>query len=91
MKKLVQFLGCGILSKEKRTPALYLTVSKRAEINDKLIPLFNKYPLQSSKALDYTDFCKVVELMKNKAHLTSEGLDLIRKIKAEMNIGRKLS
>jgi hypothetical protein len=34
------------------------------------------------------DFCKVVELMKNKAHLTSEGLEDIRKIKSRMNIGR---
>jgi hypothetical protein len=34
------------------------------------------------------DFGKVVELMKNKAHLTSEGLEEIRKIKSGMNTGR---
>jgi hypothetical protein len=29
------------------------------------------------------------DLIKNKAHLTAEGLDQIRKIKAGMNKGRK--
>jgi hypothetical protein len=38
--------------------------------------------------LDYLDWCKVAELMKNKAHLTEEGLSKIRKIKAGMNKGR---
>jgi len=32
-------------------------------------------------------WCKVGELMKNKAHLTEEGLFKIQKIKAEMNTG----
>jgi hypothetical protein len=38
--------------------------------------------------LDYEDFCKVAELMKNKAHLTQEGLNQILKIKDGMNKGR---
>jgi hypothetical protein len=38
--------------------------------------------------LDYLDFVKVIELMKEKEHLTEEGLNQIRKIKAGMNRGR---
>ncbi len=34
------------------------------------------------KSLDFEDFCKVAELIKNKAHLTSTEMDEIRKIKA---------
>lgn len=34
-------------------------------------------------------FLKVAELMKNKGHLTQEGLAQIRKIKAGMNTGRE--
>ena len=37
MKKLVQILGCGNLSEEKRNPSIYLTVTKLADINDKVI------------------------------------------------------
>ncbi len=41
--------------------------------------------------MDYADFCKVAELMKPKAHLTASGLEQIRKLKAGMNTGRKMS
>jgi len=36
------------------------------------------------KAKDLNDFCLVVNLIKDKSHLTSEGLDRIRDIKANM-------
>jgi hypothetical protein len=57
--------------------------------DEKIIPFFEKYPIQGEKFLDYLDFVKVIKLMKNKAYLTEEGLDKIRKIKAGMNRGRK--
>lgn len=41
------------------------------------------------KAKDFESFKKVSQLMANGAHLTSEGLDLIIKIKSEMNKGRQ--
>ena len=58
-------------------------------MNDKVIPFFSKYKIQGVKYLDYLDFVKVAELMKNKAHTTAEGVDIIWKIKANMNKGRK--
>jgi hypothetical protein len=43
------------------------------------------------KFKDFKDWCKVAELMKNKAaHLTPSGLEEIRKLKVGMNIGRSL-
>jgi hypothetical protein len=41
------------------------------------------------KSEDFADFCKVVDIMKVKGHLTVEGLDQIHKIKAGMNTGIK--
>jgi hypothetical protein len=58
----------------------------------KVIPFFQKYPVIGVKGLRqiyFADFCKVADLMKNKAHLTSEGFENIRIIKAGMNRGRK--
>ena len=55
---------------------------------NKVIPLFDKNKIVGIKFEDYQDWKKVAELMKNKAHLTSEGLDQIRKIKVHMNTGR---
>jgi hypothetical protein len=41
--------------------------------------------------LDFNDFCKIADFMKNKSHLTSEGLEQIRHIKSGMNRGRVYS
>ena len=35
------------------------------------------------------DFCKAVDIMKVKGHLTNEGLDQLNKLKKGMNTGRK--
>jgi hypothetical protein len=42
------------------------------------------------KELDYLDFCKIAKFMVDNRHLTIEGLNLIRTIKAGMNKGRKI-
>ena len=91
MQKLVQILGCGGLSQYSgEKPAINLVVSKLADINTKIISLINKYPLQSSKRLEFGDFCIIVEQMRNKAHLTKEGLEKIKEIKAIMNTRREI-
>jgi hypothetical protein len=52
-----------------------------------LIPHFSKYPLLTQKAADFKLFLQVAELMKNKGHLTTEGLQEIINIKSSMNLG----
>ena len=64
-------------------------VTKISDISEKIIPLFKKHPVRGVKALDFGDWCEVAEMMKNKEHLTVEGLDKIKKIQAGMNRGRK--
>jgi hypothetical protein len=86
MESLVSYLG-GKVAKSRE--AVDLNVILFSVLTDKLLPLLEKYPIQGVKFKDYYDFIKVVELVKNKAHLTSEGLSLIRKIKAGMNTGRR--
>jgi len=65
--------------------------TKFADITNKVVPLFAKYPLEGSKLQSYLDFVKVVELMKEKTHLTEEGVALIKSIKSGMNNGRDYS
>ena len=60
---------------------------KFSDLAEKIIPLFQKYQIQGTKHLDYTDFVSVIKLVKNKKHLTEEGLDKIRTIKSCMNKG----
>jgi len=60
-------------------------ISASLDIETKIVPFFQKYPIQGVKSLDFQDFCKVVELIKEKRHLTKEGLEQISKIKTGMN------
>jgi hypothetical protein len=66
----------------------YFQCQTFADIFDKIIPLFEEYPLIGVKANDYEDFKKVAVLIKSKAHLTKEGLDQICLIKSGMNFRR---
>ena len=84
----IYYLNCGTVNKNK--DSYKFCVTKFDDIVNKIIPFFKKYPILGVKALDFADFCKAAELIKNKAHLTKDGLEQIRKIKAGMNRGRKL-
>jgi hypothetical protein len=86
LRSLVYYLGCGNIYVDDS--AVEYRVTKFSDLTDKIIPLFQKYSIQGVKHLDYTDFVSVIELMKNKKHLTEEGLDQIRTLKAGMNKGR---
>ena len=103
MKSLIDYLGCGNVSVDGAVDYLVVKFSDRssfawliislkwADLTDKVIPFFVKYPILGVKSKDFADFCKVAELVQNKAHLTTEGLSYaqIRQIKAGMNTGRK--
>lgn len=85
LESLVSYLGGTVV---KHRDAADLQVIKLSVLIDKVLPLLEKYPVQGVKFQDYCDFLKVVEIVKNKTHLTVEGLSLVQKIKAGMNTGR---
>ena len=86
LKLLIEYLDCGYLIKQRTY--VDFRVSKFHDIVEKIIPFFKQYQIHGVKAKDFEDFCKVVEMMKEKKHLTAPrggaGLELIRKIKAGM-------
>jgi|SRR6185369_2487739 hypothetical protein len=85
---LIDFLGCGKIYLERE--AVYIRVTKYSDIYEKIIPFFKKYPIIGVKYQDFYDWCRVAELMKENKHLTQEGIDEIKKIKAGMNRGRSV-
>jgi hypothetical protein len=65
MKSLGTYLGCGryeARSKDKNTQVGDFVVTKLSDITEKIIPFFEKYPINGVKHLDYLDFCRVAEL-----------------------------
>lgn len=88
MRSLIEFLDCGNVHFSKE--AVNFLVEKFSDLETKIIPFFVKYPILGVKAQDFKYFCRAAELMKEKKHLTQEGLDQIRKIKDGMNTGRSV-
>ena len=87
---LKQYLGYGRFVQESNNDVVRLRVEKFSDIDEKLIPFFNEYPLQSNKRLDYLDFKKACNIIKEKGHLTEKGLQTLKRIKVGMNTGRKI-
>ena len=88
LKSLIEYLGCGKIYLHKE--GVHFRVTKYSDLSDKIIPFFQKYSIIGIKALDFKDFCIAADMMKNKKHLTKEGLDVIHKIKTGMNRGREV-
>ena len=83
---LVKFLGCG--NTYIKGNICRFRVTNLTNIIVKILPFFKVNFIQGEKLKDFEDFCKVVQIVKDKNHLTQKGLDKIREIKARMNTGR---
>ncbi len=84
IKSLVTYFKLGNYKKDDKISYVYygnnsvnFQVTKYSDIQDIIIPFFNEYPIQGQKSLDFYDFVKVVNMLKNKEHLTSEGFSKI--------------
>jgi hypothetical protein len=87
MHKLVEFFNCGYLIKDGPTKYQY-RIRNINDLQNHLFLLLDEYPLQTQKSLDATAFRLIHSLILAKKHLTVEGLDEIRNIKATMNRAR---
>lgn len=86
IRYLIDYLECGNFYKGGKAARFIVTNIK--DIENKILPFFTKYPIKGNKSQDFQDFCQAVEILKNKEHLTVEGLNKIRVIKEGMNLGR---
>lgn len=88
MENILNFFGCGSCHKNSSGTIIVFSVERLVDLTEKIIPFFDRHPLKGSKAKDYEDFKKVVELVRCGAHLTALGLNKIRKMKSGMNYFR---
>jgi hypothetical protein len=88
MEHLFSLFKCGYLTEDNKNNLIIFRISNFENIYLKIIPFFKLYNIVGEKYKDFEDFCKVAELIKNKAHLTKEGLDEIILIKSGMNKSR---
>jgi hypothetical protein len=84
---LVKYFGYGKYYTSLSLNKVEFRVSRKTEIA-KIIQFFDKYPLVGAKLVDYADFKRAADIIKNKVHLTEQDIKEIIKIKAGMNKGR---
>jgi len=88
LSSLISYFECGVLVKDSRGPAVEYSVYKFSDVYVKILPFFSEHKVRGVKAWDFQDWCRALEIIQAKGHLTQEGLDEILKIKAKMNKGR---
>ena len=81
---LTNFFGCGFVRPSKKDNMVKYEVRSLKDIQNKIIPHFEKYQLEGRKRKDFEDFRKVVNLMKENKHLEKEGLSEIVKLALKM-------
>lgn len=90
LKNIITYLNCGRYYKSpNRNEGQYL-VTIFSDLDEKIIPLLNEYPLIGVKREDYLDFVKIANLIKTKDHLTEKGINNIKFIRSNMNKRRIL-
>ena len=78
LQSLVTFFGCGYVKENHRqrlNDATYVFVVRdREDLLNKIIPFFEKHPLQTEKRHDYRIFSGIVKDMIEGKHRTQNGL-----------------
>jgi LAGLIDADG endonuclease len=80
-------LGIGNIFYNSNDKTYKFKVSNINELNDVIIPHFKKYYLITQKRVYFELFSKIIEILKNKEHLTKQGLQKIGNLKVTLNLG----
>lgn len=90
LKSFISFFNCGRYSTRSSKYHGDFLVTSFSDNYEKIIPFFKKYEIQGTKAKDFSDFCKIANIINTKDHLNTEGLNKILEIKAHMNRNRTI-
>ena len=81
---LKAYFKCGVVRKNHGTRLCY-RVRGQENLLQRVIPFFEKHQLKTRKRVDFQKFRKVILMMEKQEHLTKDGLEKIRQVKATMN------
>jgi hypothetical protein len=84
---LKSYFGCGVVRVNHGDRMAY-RVRGIDHLLQRILPFFMQHTLKTTKNIDFLKFRDVLLTMAKGAHLTSEGIERIRAIAAEMNRGR---
>lgn len=90
MYLFINFFNCGKISIRSNilTPRCDYIVQDTKSLLGKIIKHFELYPLKNLKQKDFVCFKEALLLIKDKKHLTKQGLYIIKSLNLEMNANR---
>lgn len=90
LNQISLFLNCKLLTRtQKSTNNTYYTLTASSKVSlHIIINYFNKYPLYSSKHLDYKDWEKVAYMILNNQHYTEQDINTAELVRSQMNTKR---
>ena len=80
--------GCGTV-RGRRDGVFYFEVTTPVELDERVLPFFERFPLRTPKAQDLVVFRQVTTLVRSGRHLTPAGFEEILALRAPMNRGGK--
>ncbi len=89
LERVKETLNCGNIyylnyeRYKKWRPHYKYKVSNIKDISTKVIPFFQKYPLQAKKKKSFALFKKVAKLILQKKHLTIDGIEKVKSLKED--------
>lgn len=81
---LKAYFACGVVRRNRGNCFCY-RVRGQTNLLNRVVPFFEKHSLKTEKRVDFLKFRRVLLAMQKGEHLTPEGLDRIRGLKAQMN------
>jgi len=89
LERIQKTLDCGKIyqlnyPRYKWGPHVKLKVSNIKDLKEKIVPFFEKYPLQAKKAKTFKFFSQIVQMIYNKEHLTDKGYNKILELREQM-------
>jgi len=93
MELIIKYFKAGRIDWDNRKEhsVVSIVVGNFSNINNKIIPFFNQYPILGVKYLDYLEWAKIANMMVLGKHKTPEGFEEIKTIEAGLNRGRKIN
>jgi hypothetical protein len=89
---LRDYFGCGtVVVESKEDGMMKYHVQKQSDLLERIIPHFTKFPLVTSKRLNFEDFARALNIYANRQSLSlgaDASLESVLAIKASMNKAR---
>ena len=86
---LEDYFGCGNIRPDRSDRTLKWETRRLEDLLDRVIPHFERFPLLSSKRLDFEAFAAICRMVGEDSHLSRVGLREIARLAHSMNVGGK--